>query len=105
MKEARHNRMIRRYSEWSPEELTEELERLERAMEQAESPAQTDVLRQKYYMAKAYLLKDRPFPQGIYRVEGRQETFALERLNGIMAWGRWENGEEGAVPISALINE
>ncbi|WP_199617734.1 DUF1811 family protein [Paenibacillus alkalitolerans] len=97
--------MIRRYSEWPPEQLTEELERLQREMADAQTPVETEVLRQKYYMAKAYLLKDRPFPKGLYRVEGREETFTLERLNGIMAWGKWENGEEGAVPISALVSK
>jgi hypothetical protein len=95
--------MNKRYSEYTAEELQRELVALERMIGQESSPSQAEILRQKYYMAKSYLLENQAFPPGEYRVEGREGKFTLERLNGVMAWGRWNSGEEGAVPIATLI--
>ncbi|WP_274361613.1 DUF1811 family protein [Paenibacillus thermotolerans] len=95
--------MNTRYSELSQEQLREEIERLEKELAKAESAWQENVIRQKAYMAKSYLMKGLQLPQGTYRVGHEPRTFQLERMNGIMAWGRWDDGEEGAVPIAALL--
>lgn len=93
---------MKRFSEMSEEELQKEIERLQSAMERCAHEGERDVLRQRWLLARSYAVRNRPFPQGRYRVEDETRIFVLSYLNGVMAWGRWEDGEEAAVPISAL---
>jgi hypothetical protein len=94
--------MHKRYSEMSQEELTRELYRLQVEMKKAEWPTQLEMLKRKFYMAKAYTLNPADYPPGTYEVEEEKEPFRLDRLEGIMAWGRLGEEAERAFPISML---
>lgn len=93
---------MRRYGELSRDELLNEVEELERGLAQAEFPSQQEVLRRKIWVAKAHLLRDKPFPPGVYAVEGELEPFELHYVNGVMAWGRMGDDEESSFLISML---
>lgn len=94
---------MKRFSEMTPEELSKEIQRLEQTLSSSQFSGESEVLKQKLWMAKSYAVKDKPFLPGAYVVADRQERFHLRYVNGIMGWGEWENGEEGAVPLAALI--
>lgn len=90
------------YSQMTKPELEEEMKQLRQAMEEAEFPSQRAVLEQKYWTAKAYLVKDGHYPPGVYHVEGRQLPFELVYVNGIMAWGKLGDDAEASFPLSML---
>jgi peptidoglycan/xylan/chitin deacetylase (PgdA/CDA1 family) len=93
---------MRRYSDLSHDELTTEIETLHDSIQRATMDSQRDVLIQKWLLARSYLVKERDFPAGNYRVEGYESIFKLSYLNGVMAWGIWEHGEQTALPIALL---
>jgi len=94
--------MHRRYSEMPQDELTRELYRLQVEMKKAEWPTQLEMLKRKFYMAKSYTLNPADYPPGTYEVEGEQEPFDVERIEGIMAWGKLGEEAERAFPIAML---
>ena len=93
---------MKSYREMSREELLAEVDKLEREKHQAEFPSQAAMLEQKMWMAKAYMCATEQFPPGIYEVAGHQETFQLDYVNGVMAWGRMGSEAEASFPISML---
>jgi predicted GNAT family N-acyltransferase len=93
---------MKRFSEMSPQELSEEINRLAAAVHECTVESERDVLYQKWMLARSYAVREQSFPPGQYRVEGKKEQFTLHYLNGVMGWGVWEHGEEGAVPLAAL---
>lgn len=62
------------------------------------------VYEQKFYLAKSYLLDPQFFQaHNQYQVIGYEETFTIDYLHGIMAWGRFSGSdEEVAFPIARL---
>lgn len=85
------------------EELQAEIDRLAVEIERsASSEGERDVLRQKRLLARSYAVRGSAFPPGTYRVEGDERLFSLKYINGVMGWGTWADGEEGAVPLAAL---
>ncbi|MCI3921469.1 YfhH family protein [Paenibacillus sp. TRM 82003] len=94
---------MKRFSEMSAAELTEEIKRLAGAIEKSGAEGERDVLRQKWLLARSYLVRlSVTFAPGTYRVEGEERKFTLAYVNGVMGWGTWPDGEEGAVPLAAL---
>jgi len=99
---------MKRFSQMNPEELKAEIERLHREWEKAQNHGQESeatILKQKWNLARSYLIN----PQDIviyqwYEVEGNAQRFYVKYLNGIMAWGHFENQEreESAVPLACL---
>jgi hypothetical protein len=94
--------MMKRFSEMEGVELAAEIERLAIAMEGSKSEGERDVLRQKWLLARSYAVRVSSFPPGTYQVESAKQMFTLQYINGVMGWGRWSNGEEGAVPLATL---
>jgi hypothetical protein len=93
---------MKRYSDLSEDELKNEIKTLHDAIQRATMDSERAVLQQKWLLARSYLLKDHSFLAGIYRVEGSERRFTLSNLNGVMAWGIWEQGEQAAIPIALL---
>jgi hypothetical protein len=100
---------MKRYSEMSKDELLTEMQRLrEDGMKQHQSGLLTEselhVLEQKFYLAKSYLMDPKEIEPGrSYKVEGYDESFQVEYLNGVMAWGKFSSSEETiAIPIGRL---
>jgi hypothetical protein len=100
---------MKRYSEMSREELLAEMQRLrEEGMKKHQSGLLTEselqVLEQKYYLAKSYLMDPGEIElERHYKVEGEEEPFFVEYLNGVMAWGTFPSStEKVAVPIGRL---
>lgn len=94
---------MKRFSEMNAEELAKEIQGLEKALAEISFEGEAEVLKQKLWMAKSYAVRHESFPPGPFRVVDKQGTFHLRYINGVMGWGNWENGEEGAVPLAALI--
>lgn len=94
--------MKKLYSQMSPDELEAEMAEILEAMENVEFPSQKELLERKYYTAKAYTLNPNDFPPGQYTVDGYEETFELEYLNGMMGWGTMGKDPEASFPISML---
>lgn len=94
---------MRRLSELSEAELRQEIEELQKGMEQQRpGSSEYEVMRQKWLMARSYSIRHTSFLPGDYRVEGEERIFKLKYVNGVMAWGVWEDGAEAAVPIAVL---
>ena len=93
---------MKRYSDLSHIELKKEIETLHDAIQRATMNSEREVLHNKWLLARSYLVKDHNFSPGNYRVEGYEGTFTLSYLNGVMAWGVWEHGEQAALPIAIL---
>ncbi|MBE1446986.1 DUF1811 family protein [Paenibacillus sp. OAS669] len=94
--------MKKLYSQMSPGELDAELADILEALAKAEFPSQKELIERKYYTAKSYLLDPSDFQPGTYRVEGFEEPFELEYINGMMGWGKMGNDPEASFPISML---
>ncbi len=86
----------------SPGELDAELADILEALAKAEFPSQKELLERKYYTAKSYLLDPSDFQPGTYHVEGFEEPFELEYINGMMGWGKMGSDPEASFPISML---
>ncbi|MBO8172301.1 MAG: DUF1811 family protein [Bacillaceae bacterium] len=98
----------KRYSEMSEEELLSEMDKLAREAEEAQKNGNhtlLPILEQKYYMARSYYTDPKTIRENeTYQVEGYEESFTVEYLNGVMAWGRFPSSTElTAIPIGRLI--
>jgi hypothetical protein len=95
------------FSHMTPRQLTAAIARLEREEREAEReglPSKVAVIRQRKNMARSYLIDPATIRQNVwYETEEGGRKFFVERLNGVMAWGRWEGSRaEEAVPIAIL---
>lgn len=91
----------------SPEQLKQviaEIEREETKARKAQMQSQVDVLTQKKWLARSYLVDQDQLQSGrTYEVIGEDQSFTLSYLNGIMAWGKWgQSTALVAVPIAKL---
>ncbi|SMO78005.1 DUF1811 family protein [Melghirimyces algeriensis] len=98
---------MKHYSQMTHDELHEEIRNLEKEELRARRtsmPFEEAVIRQKIHFAKSYLMDpDTILPGKWYEVEGEERLFQVDRLNGVMAWGRWENEtHSSAVPIGSM---
>jgi hypothetical protein len=94
-------------SEMSKEELKIEMQRLwalAKKKEQAGFFSEANVLEQKFYMAKSYLMDPNQIEiGGQYRVAGEEGIFTVRYLNGVFAWGKLDTDpEERGFPIGRL---
>ncbi|WP_202908644.1 YfhH family protein [Halalkalibacillus sediminis] len=106
--------MERRYSNYTVEELREEIAELTEKARKAEQMGMVNeyaVYQRKMIMAKSYMLDPSQFSGGeVYEIEGAPgELFAVDYLRGVFVWGRRENYEGKvlsedleAVPIGVL---
>lgn len=103
--------MEKRYSEMSEGELRAEIATLKEKARKAEQMGiinEFAVYERKIAVAKSYMLDPSSFIEGaVYGIEGAEnETFQIEYMNGIFAWGYRNGGqEEEALPISLLIKK
>lgn len=98
---------MKRMSEMSKEELEREMQRLwaeAKKKERAGFISEANVLEQKFYMAKSYLMDPAQIEVGAqYRVAGEEGIFTVEYLNGVFAWGKLDTDEEKrGFPIGRL---
>jgi|GEM_PF-3130982 len=101
----------RLYSEMPKEELIEEMARLKKEAEIAlreEKMSEYYILEAKFFIAQSYTMNPNEIIIGKeYYIYGEGEKlFHVNRLDGIMAWGIYEIGEEErAYPIAKLLLE
>lgn len=98
---------MRKYSEMTKEELYAEMQHLlgeGRKKQQAGFISEANILEQKFYMAKSYMMDSDGILSGQeYHVAGEKEPFKVRYLNGVFAWGRFPSSiEEVAFPIGRL---
>jgi hypothetical protein len=98
---------MRKYSEMTKEELYSEMQYLlgeGRKKQQAGFISEANILEQKFYMAKSYIMDSDSILSGQeYRVAGEQEPFKVRYLNGVFAWGCFPTSiEMVAFPIGRL---
>lgn len=93
---------MKRFSEMTQNELEVEIARLEQSIKESEWEAEREVHRQRWLMARSYAVRHRPFPPGFYRIDEEGGRFRLSYVNGVMAWGTGEDGEERALPLAVL---
>lgn len=95
------------YSQMSSAELEREIAMLKKQEEQSlknGNQSAYEVYRQKRLLATSYLID----PEQIkllhwYDVEGEDHSFFIHFINGVMAWGNWENNDQlQAIPIARL---
>jgi len=98
---------MQRFSQMSKDALEMEIKRLIRKKQKAKDQGmdtQLAILQQKINIARSYLID----PENIqtscwYQVKGKNIPFYVEYLNGVMAWGAWENSaEKTAIPLALL---
>ncbi|ELK48817.1 YfhH family protein [Halobacillus sp. ACCC02827] len=106
--------MERRYSDYTQEELRQEIAQLTEKAQKAEQMGMVNefaVHERKIIMAKSYMMDPSVFHPGErYRIEGEPAAFKIDYMNGIFAWGYRENQqgeklteeEEEAIPIALL---
>ncbi|RWZ51306.1 DUF1811 family protein [Halobacillus fulvus] len=107
--------MEKRYSEYTYEELRQEVAQLTEKARKAEQMGMVNeyaVHERKIIMAKSYMMNPADFSAGeTYSLTGDPEhTFYIEYMNGVFAWGYRKNKlgqkvtaeEEEALPISML---
>lgn len=99
----------KRYSEYTPYELQQEIARLKEKAKKAEQMGMINeyaVLERKAVMAKAYLLNPNDYHPGeIYEIEGDPGVyFEIEYMKGVFAWGHrlTTPDKKEALPISML---
>lgn len=101
--------MQKRYSQMSREELLQESSRLleenERLYKEGRM-SEANIAKQKYYFCLSYLRDPKEIESGkVYEIQGEKDTFLVEYLNGVMAWG-YRNGDTSqeldALPIGQL---
>lgn len=98
---------MKRYSEMTKDELYHEMQKMigeARKKHQAGFYSEANILEQKYYMAKSYLMDPAEICSGqTYQVAGESKPFHVRYLNGVFAWGTLEGSdEEQAFPIGRL---
>ncbi|MFG6149660.1 YfhH family protein [Halobacillus sp. B23F22_1] len=106
--------MEKRYSEYSYEELRNEVAQLTEKARKAEQMGiinEYAVYERKIIMAKAYMMDPGEFERNtVYQIEGDPaHTFHIDYMNGVFAWGYRINltgsktsDKEEALPISML---
>ncbi|MGA8941690.1 MAG: DUF1811 family protein [Thermoactinomyces sp.] len=98
---------MQRFSQMSENELQLEIERLTREIKEAKQEGREQelpILEQKANIARSYLIDPATIETGCwYSVEGQSAHFYTEYINGVMAWGTWENSPvKVAVPLAVL---
>lgn len=98
---------MKKYSEMTKEELYTQMQHLlgeARKKEQAGFISEANILEQKFYMVKSYMMDSDAILSGQeYLVAGEKERFKVRYLNGVFAWGRFPSStEEVAFPIGRL---
>ncbi|GEL78158.1 YfhH family protein [Tenuibacillus multivorans] len=106
--------MQRRYSQYTVEELRQEVAELAEKARKAEQMGMVNeyaVYQRKMVMAKSYAMDPGQFKPGeVYEIEGAPgETFEIDYMRGVFAWGTRKDqqgnilkeGEE-ALPIGLL---
>lgn len=96
-----------RMSEMSREQLEQAMRQYlaeARKKEQAGFISEANVLEQKFYMAKSYLMDPEEIEVGgTYQVKGEEGLFTVEYLNGVFAWGKLGSSpEKRGFPIGRL---
>ncbi|MRG87526.1 YfhH family protein [Salinibacillus xinjiangensis] len=108
--------METRYSDYTIEQLREEVAELTEKARKAEQMGMVNeyaVYERKIVMAKAYMMDPKDFePNEIYEILGAPGSyFKIDYMNGVFAWGIRSNkrgekatveGEQEALPISML---
>ncbi|KHE69940.1 YfhH family protein [Halobacillus sp. BBL2006] len=107
--------MERRYSEYTYEELRQEVAKLTEKARKAEQMGMVNeyaVYERKIIMAKSYMMNPGDYGAGeTYEIEGDPaHTFYIQYMNGVFAWGYRQNqqhekvteAKEEALPISML---
>lgn len=96
------------YSDMTPEQLQREMKDLQQQGQRAydeENWSQYEVLMQKWYLAKSYLIEPEADIRigATYRLAEAYDQFTVAKVKGVMAWGtRMSDGAEIAVPIAML---
>ena len=99
--------MSMRFSQMTATQLTMEIKQLEKeeakALHDGET-SQADILTQKKWLARSYLVDAKMIQSGqTYQVHEENTQFTVSYLNGIMAWGYWESSKQlVAIPIAKL---
>lgn len=98
---------MKRYSEMDHHEIQAEMQRLRsESMKkyQAGYLSEASIMESKFFMARSYLLDVNDFPaEKEYIVKGYDESFYVQYLRGVMAWGHFHSSdEEKAFPIGRL---
>ncbi|SEQ48445.1 YfhH family protein [Piscibacillus halophilus] len=107
--------MQRRYSDYTVEELRQEIAELTEKARKAEQMGIVNeyaVYQRKIIMAKSYTMNPKEFKKGqVYEIDGAPgEQFQIDYMNGVFAWGSRQNNqneilnEEEALPIALLTN-
>lgn len=105
--------MEKRYSEYTVEELRDEVGKLKEKVQKAEQMGNISeyaVYERKIQMALAYLLNPDDFKKGErYELDGDPgQTFEINYINGVFAWGHRINllgqkyDKQEALPISVF---
>jgi len=99
--------MSKRYSEMTLTELDMEIARLQKEGERSLAQGMVNelqILERKYYMAKSYLISPVTIPKGfVTSVENENGSFVIDRMEGVMAWGKFQDcSEERAFPVAML---
>ncbi|WP_077624355.1 YfhH family protein [Sediminibacillus massiliensis] len=105
--------MEKRYSEYTVEELRDEVAKLKEKAQKAEQMGNVSeyaIYERKVQMAMAYMLNPEEFNSGeVYEIEEDPgHTFRINYINGVFAWGHRLNllgqslEKEEAVPLSVL---
>ncbi|MDC3425277.1 YfhH family protein [Aquibacillus sp. 3ASR75-11] len=105
--------MERRYSDYTVEELRDEIGRLKEKVQKAEQMGNISeyaIYERKIHMALAYTMNPGDFkPNEVYEIHGDPgQKFKINYLNGVFAWGNRINltgdklEDQEALPISLL---
>jgi hypothetical protein len=99
---------VKQYSEMTPEELQEEMKKLQEQGRQAFAEqrwSEYEICMTKWYLAKSYLIRDTVDIEigRTYHIAEENDKLTVRHLAGVMAWGiRESTSEEAAVPIAML---
>ncbi|GAA0450602.1 YfhH family protein [Alkalibacillus silvisoli] len=108
--------MQRRYSQYTVEQLQQEVAQLTEKAQKAEQMGMVNeyaVHQRKIIMAKSYMMNPKDFKHSqVYEIEGSPtEVFEIDYMNGIFAWGKRKSkqgeviNDEEALPIALLTNQ
>lgn len=99
---------MKRLSQMTPEELNQVIQQLSQELEQAKksgNDSQVAILKQKRNLARSYLVDPKSIPTNQWvEVEDDNRRFFVSYLNGVMAWGYYEQEEtmKVAIPIACI---
>ncbi|WP_186576715.1 YfhH family protein [Aquibacillus kalidii] len=108
--------MEKRYSEFTVEELRDEVSKLKEKLlkaEQVGNISEYAIIERKMQMALAYTLNPKDYKkEETYELQGDPgQTFQIDYINGVFAWGHRINllgqkyDKQEALPISVLGNK